>query len=255
MAERSVRFYVLTNEHRQLLPSQLPFDQMRTDVRSMTDEEAYVKLDRVEVLGSAYDPPDGRHAAPLIALDRIEREVRLRIERRRNYRPLSPGQRTPLAGGGAGTPRVRRTPAARDSKRLATGDRWSASLASSSTLVAVGAEDAEVLVDRPAAELVRDDVVHLGLVRAVRADRALAEVQRAVTERAGRDPRLDGIPEYPTPHVLPLRRAGAGCDHLDHLPRPACSPRPRGSPAAVRRSPARCSTRRGSSWFRVRESP
>lgn len=91
MAERSVRFYVVTNEHREFLPSLLPFDDMRDDVRALEDSDAYVKLDRVEVLGSAYDPSGsalGRRAVPVLALDRIEREVRLRIERRRNYRPL-----------------------------------------------------------------------------------------------------------------------------------------------------------------------
>lgn len=92
MAERTVRFYELVGEGRERLPNQLDFDGLREAVRDLPDEEAYVQVARMELLGSVYKPPRGAGrmpAVPLISLDRITRDVRLRIERRRNYRPLA----------------------------------------------------------------------------------------------------------------------------------------------------------------------
>lgn len=91
VAERRVRFYEMVNARRERLPAPLDFDGLRDDVRALGDTDAYVQLSRMEVLGSAYDPlvPGARRQTPLLALDRITRDVRLRIERRRNYRPLT----------------------------------------------------------------------------------------------------------------------------------------------------------------------
>ena len=90
MAERTVRFFEITNEHGQRLPGDLPFADMLDAVDALEDEAAYVDVgSSMEVLGSTYRPTPGvRPAVPLLALDRITRDVRLRIERRRNYRPL-----------------------------------------------------------------------------------------------------------------------------------------------------------------------
>lgn len=101
MAERTVRFYEIVSEDQQRLPNQLDFDGLRELVRDVPDDEAYVRVARhMELLGSQYKPPRGagaRAAVPLIALDRITRDVRLRIERRRNYRPLTLGKDETLA--------------------------------------------------------------------------------------------------------------------------------------------------------------
>ncbi|MBE9938918.1 hypothetical protein [Cellulosimicrobium cellulans] len=95
-----MRFYVITNRRKELLPADLPFEEMRESVRAIPDSDAYVQLERTEVLGSAYDlegSARGRRAVPVIALDRIERDVRLRVERHRNYRPLILGDDEALA--------------------------------------------------------------------------------------------------------------------------------------------------------------
>lgn len=91
MAERTVRFFEITDEHGQRLPGDLPFADMLTEVDAVTDDDAYIDVgSSMEVLGSTYRPSSSgpRPAVPLLALDRITRDVRLRIERRRNYRPL-----------------------------------------------------------------------------------------------------------------------------------------------------------------------
>ncbi|UOW02984.1 hypothetical protein MU580_11970 [Clavibacter michiganensis subsp. michiganensis] len=91
MAQRTVRFYQIVNQERERFPDNLVFDALRGAVRGLPDERAYVTLDSMEVLGSAIDAPDGVGAgaqADLIVLDKITRDVRLRIERRRASRPL-----------------------------------------------------------------------------------------------------------------------------------------------------------------------
>jgi hypothetical protein len=90
MAERTVRFFEITDEHGHRLPYDLPFADMLDAVDKLPDEDAYVDVgSSMEVLGSTYRPTTGARAAvPLLALDRITRDVRLRIERQRNYRPL-----------------------------------------------------------------------------------------------------------------------------------------------------------------------
>lgn len=91
--QRTVRFYEVVGEVRQRLPNQLDFDGLSETVRDLPDDQAYVKVGRsMELLGSAYKPPRGagrKPAVPIMSLDRITRDVRLRIERRRNYRPLA----------------------------------------------------------------------------------------------------------------------------------------------------------------------
>ncbi|HMM83508.1 MAG TPA: hypothetical protein PJ998_10055 [Terrimesophilobacter sp.] len=92
MAERTVRFYLVVDESEQPFQDALPFDDIRTAVNALSDDQAYVQLSgTVEVLGSPYEPPRGagaRREVPLLALDRINRSPGIRIERRRNYRPL-----------------------------------------------------------------------------------------------------------------------------------------------------------------------
>ena len=93
MAERTVRFYLIVDDHEQPFADPFPFDDVREAIRAIPNEDAYVQLSgTVEVLGSAFDPPIGtgaRRQVPLIALDRINRSPGIRIERQRNYRPLA----------------------------------------------------------------------------------------------------------------------------------------------------------------------
>lgn len=90
VAKRTVRFYEIVNARKERLPEQIPFEGLRNAIRDLDNDEAYVELARMELLGSAYDGPRAVHRSePLIALDRITRDVHLRIERRRNYRPLA----------------------------------------------------------------------------------------------------------------------------------------------------------------------
>lgn len=100
MAERSVRFYEIVTEAHEHIAQPLPWDDLMDAVSTLPDAEAYVKLNRLEVLGSIYKPPRGagaRGRVPLLMLDRIDRDVRLRIERRRNYRPLALNEDETLA--------------------------------------------------------------------------------------------------------------------------------------------------------------
>ncbi|TDC28809.1 hypothetical protein E1211_27210 [Micromonospora sp. 15K316] len=99
MAQRTVRFYQILNSAKERFPNKLPFDDLLDAVAELPDEEAYVSVARMELLGSSYNPsPSGAtRAVPLITLDRITRDVSLRIERRRNYRPLVLGDDETLA--------------------------------------------------------------------------------------------------------------------------------------------------------------
>lgn len=91
MAERTVRFYEIVTRQKEPFPNVIQFGELQAAVQELPDHEAYVHLPRMEILGSAWFPGSGVGAvpkAPLIALDRITREPYIRIERRRNYRPL-----------------------------------------------------------------------------------------------------------------------------------------------------------------------
>lgn len=91
MAERTVRFYEIVTRQKEPFPNAIQFGELQAAVQELPDDEAYVRLARMEVLGSAWSPGGGTGAvarAPLIALDRITREPHIRIERRRNYRPF-----------------------------------------------------------------------------------------------------------------------------------------------------------------------
>ncbi|SFU10122.1 hypothetical protein SAMN05660657_05687 [Geodermatophilus amargosae] len=95
MTERTVRFFEITDVHGHRLPADLPFEAIRNAVNDVAEDKAYVSVgNTMEVLGSTYEAPTSgpRPTVPLITLDRITRDVRLRIERRRNYRPLVLGQ-------------------------------------------------------------------------------------------------------------------------------------------------------------------
>src|SRR4051812_29633096 len=87
--QRTVRFFEITTEQGLRLPGDLPFSDILDAVNDLTEEDAYIGVGSMEVLGSVYRPYTGaRPAVPLLALDRITRDPRIRIERRRNYRPL-----------------------------------------------------------------------------------------------------------------------------------------------------------------------
>lgn len=91
MAERRVRFYEVLNEREERMTSPLPFDDLQQYVVDLSDDDAYVELDRMLVLGAAFNPGRGgpRPAVPLLTLDKITRQPGLRIERQRRFRPLA----------------------------------------------------------------------------------------------------------------------------------------------------------------------
>ncbi|GLU47110.1 hypothetical protein [Nocardiopsis ansamitocini] len=100
MAERTVRFFEILNAKRERLPSQIKFDELRYLVENLPENKAYVKFNKMEILGSAFDPENVEElfgGVPIISLDRITRNPRMRIERRRNYRPLILGSDENLA--------------------------------------------------------------------------------------------------------------------------------------------------------------
>lgn len=89
-AKRIVRFYEMVNAGGERFPNDFPFEETLEAVMELSDDEAYVGVGRLEILGSSYHPSSSGAlpAVPLLILDRITRDVRLRIERRRDYRPL-----------------------------------------------------------------------------------------------------------------------------------------------------------------------
>lgn len=100
MVKRTVRFFEVLNKAKSRHPNQLPFDDLVAAVRDLPDEAAYVSAPRMELLGSTFLPPSrpgARPMVPFIALDRITRDIRMRIERRRHYRPLVLGDDETLA--------------------------------------------------------------------------------------------------------------------------------------------------------------
>lgn len=95
-----MRFFEILNAEKERLPEQIDFDALRRLVRNLSEDEAYVKINKMEILGSALEPRDQFQlyaGVPVIALDRITRDPRMRIERRRNYRPLILGDDENLA--------------------------------------------------------------------------------------------------------------------------------------------------------------
>jgi hypothetical protein len=97
MAQRTVRFYEVLNKKKERFPSKIPFDDLLAAVDELPDAEAYVSMARMEILGSTFTPRRAKRAVPILTLDRITRDVQLRIERRRNYRPLVLDQDETLA--------------------------------------------------------------------------------------------------------------------------------------------------------------
>lgn len=98
--ERIIRFYRVVDENNLPFPNEFPFEDLQDAIVGLPDETAYVSLNRMELLGSAWKPGRGAGAhrrVPLIAIDRITREPQLRIERRRHYRPLVLGDGENLA--------------------------------------------------------------------------------------------------------------------------------------------------------------
>lgn len=90
MAQRTVRFYEILNAAKERFPNQIDFSTILDTIGSLGDNDAYVDTKTMELLGSTYNPGRGgaKSAVELMMLDRITRDVRLRIERQRNYRPL-----------------------------------------------------------------------------------------------------------------------------------------------------------------------
>jgi hypothetical protein len=89
--QRIIRFYRIVDESKLPFPNVFPFEDLQDAVAGLPDEEAYIKLNRTELLASSWRPrqgPGARRQVPLIAIDRIMRNPQLRIERKRNYRPL-----------------------------------------------------------------------------------------------------------------------------------------------------------------------
>lgn len=89
MAKLSVRFFELLTKGEQQF-ADLDIERLLDLVSNLPDKEAYVQLARMELLGSIYSPQGAPPApqTPMIVLDRITREIRMRIERGRQYRAL-----------------------------------------------------------------------------------------------------------------------------------------------------------------------
>ena len=100
MTQRIIRFYRIVSEEKLPFPNAFPFEDLQDVVSGLPDDEAYIQLNRMELLGSSWKPGRGagaRPRAPLLAIDRITRDPQLRIERQRNYRPLVLGSGENLA--------------------------------------------------------------------------------------------------------------------------------------------------------------
>jgi len=98
--ERVIRFYRIVDENQDPFPNPFPFTELQEAIDALPDKDAYVALNRMELLGSSWSPPSGagaRPSVPMLAIDRITREPQLRIERRRHYRPLVLGEGENLA--------------------------------------------------------------------------------------------------------------------------------------------------------------
>lgn len=98
--DQIIRFYRIVNQHQLPFPNAFPFEDLQDAIEGLDDERAYLKFNRMELLGSTWRPRSGAGAqrrVPLIALDRITRNPQIRIERRRHYRPLILGEGENLA--------------------------------------------------------------------------------------------------------------------------------------------------------------
>jgi hypothetical protein len=98
--ERVVRFYRIVDKEQLPFPGNFPFEDLQDAIDALDDSQAYVMLNRMELLGSSWDSGPGAGAkrqVSLIALDRITRNPQLRVERRRKYRPLVLGDNENLA--------------------------------------------------------------------------------------------------------------------------------------------------------------
>lgn len=98
--EKTVQFYRIVNEDQQPFSKAFPFEDLQDAIDDLEDDQAYVKLNRMELLGSSWKPRMGfgsQRQVSLIALDRITRNPQLRIERQRQYRPLVLGDSENLA--------------------------------------------------------------------------------------------------------------------------------------------------------------
>ncbi|MBN9099349.1 MAG: hypothetical protein J0I49_14730 [Pseudonocardia sp.] len=98
MAKLIVRFYEILDKNGQQFPD-LDIERLLDTVAAIPNEDAYVKLAKMELLGSTHAPQGAGRApqCPMIVLDRITREVRMRIENQREYRPLELGDGDTIA--------------------------------------------------------------------------------------------------------------------------------------------------------------
>ncbi|MFJ9556160.1 hypothetical protein ACIRPH_20260 [Nocardiopsis sp. NPDC101807] len=91
MTERTVRFYEIMNHERERLPEDINFEELMDLIENLPESEAYVSTRTMELLGSSHVPQEAFQlfsGVPVVALDRITRNPKIRIERKRNYRPL-----------------------------------------------------------------------------------------------------------------------------------------------------------------------
>lgn len=98
MAQLTVRFFEILSKDEQQFPD-IDVDGLLDAVANMPDQDAYVQLARMELLGSTYAENQGGRApqCSMIILDRITRYVQMRIENRREYRPLELGENDTIA--------------------------------------------------------------------------------------------------------------------------------------------------------------
>ncbi len=87
MAQRSVQFFHLVDEDGYYFPNELPTERILEYVEDLNDEQAYwySRTARMELLGDVYWTSD-RDKTPMLILNRITRDVRLRLERQRTFR-------------------------------------------------------------------------------------------------------------------------------------------------------------------------
>ncbi len=87
MAQRSVQFFHLVDEDGYDFPNELPTERILEYVEDLSDEQAYwySRTARMELLGDVYWTSD-RDKTPMLILNRISRDVRLRLERQRTFR-------------------------------------------------------------------------------------------------------------------------------------------------------------------------
>jgi hypothetical protein len=98
--ERIIRFYQIVDQEQLPFPNAFPLEDLQDEITKLDDDHAYITLNRMELLGSAWRSGRGagaRRRVPLIAIDRITRNPQIRIERRRHYRPLVLGDGENLA--------------------------------------------------------------------------------------------------------------------------------------------------------------